>query len=295
MSLEDLGLIDYEVIDKTLLIDGDIIIYRPCCVFNEDDDYSRKMIQKLINRKIDELMEAAGCNKYIMFVTTKFNFRDQLVDDYKANRSTVERPVNLPWAKKWATEELNTEFVKGLEADDLLGIYMADDTVLWSLDKDLRQIPGEHLDDDTQQIKLITDEGELINRGKKVYFTGLLGFYFQCLTGDSTDYIVGCGKRLPAVYKSGAKKGQEYIKRKGIGSSAAMKLLANAKDPLAVVIKEYKTLHGDDWQAHLETQANLLWMVREIDGNKIKRWTYDGRDEWFDLVKGVVINDQETT
>lgn len=303
MSLEDLGLIDYVVVNKTLLIDGDIIIYRPCCVFNEDDDYSRKMIQKLINRKIDELMVAAGCNKYIMFVTTKFNFRDQLVDDYKGNRKDVERPVNLSWAKKWATEELNTEFVKGLEADDLLGIYMADDTVLWSLDKDLRQIPGEHLDDDTQQIKVVTEEGELVDRGKKVYFTGMVGFYYQCLIGDSTDHIVGCGKRVTATYKSGAKAGQDYIKRQGIGSKAAVKLLseAAAKNPdrvleacLEVVIAEYKKVAGDDWQTHLETQANLLWMVREHEVNRIKRWTYDGRDEWFDLVKGVVINDQET-
>ena len=154
-------------------------------------------------------MLAAGCNKYIMFVTTKFNFRDQLVDDYKANRKDVERPVNLAWAKKWSTENLNTLNHKGLEADDLLGIYMDDDTVLWSLDKDLRQIPGQHLDDDTMKVKEVTYEGELEDRGKKVYFTGMVGFYYQCLVGDSTDNIVGCGKRVPATYKSGAKAGQD--------------------------------------------------------------------------------------
>ncbi len=303
MSYEDLGLEDYEIVDQTLIIDGDIIIYRPCCIFNEDDDHSRMMIAKLINKKIDDLMHAANCNKYIMFVTTKYNFRDQLVDDYKGNRKDVERPVNLAWAKKWATENLNTEYVKGLEADDLLGIYMAEDTVLWSLDKDLRQLAGKHLDDKTQQIKVITNEGELIGGGKKVYFTGMVGFYYQCLIGDSTDHIVGCGKRVTATYKSGAKKGQEYIKRQGIGSSAAVKLLtkAAAENPdrvleacLEVVVEEYKKL-GGSWKEHLETQANLLWMVRELDGNKIKRWTVDGRDEWFDLVKGVVIHDSEAT
>jgi 5'-3' exonuclease len=224
-----------------------------------------------------------------MFVTTKFNFRDQLVDDYKANRKDVERPVNLAWAKKWSTENLNTHYHKGLEADDLLGIYMDDDTVLWSLDKDLLQISGKHLDDDTMKVKEVTYEGELEDRGKKVYFTGMVGFYYQCLVGDSTDNIVGCGKRVPATYKSGAKAGQNYIKRQGIGSKAALKLLQNAEDPLSVVINCYKELHGEDWQEQLETQANLLWMVREHDYNHIKRWTYDGRDEWFDLVEGVIL------
>lgn len=299
MSLEDLGLLDYEVVDKTLIVDADIIVYRPCCVFNDDDDMSRRQIQKYVNLKLDELMEAAECNKYILFFTTKANFRDDLVDDYKGNRTDVERPVNLAWAKHWATDNLNSFYHKGLEADDLLGIHMKDDTVLWSLDKDLRQIPGQHLDDATQKIVVITEEGRLEDRGKKVYFDGTVGFYYQLLIGDSTDHIVGCGKRVEAVYKSGAKKGETYLKRQGIGPKAALKIITEAamnkgdkpllEATLDAVISEYKKLHGDDWQEHLETQAQLLFMIREQDGEKINMWTYDGRDAWFDLTKGVFL------
>ncbi len=54
MSLDDLGIIgeyEDETSDElTFLVDADIIVYRPCCVFNEDDDYSRKMIAKMINQ-----------------------------------------------------------------------------------------------------------------------------------------------------------------------------------------------------------------------------------------------------
>lgn len=299
MSLEDLGLIDYEIVDKTLIVDGDIIVYRPCCIFNEDDDMSRRQISKYINLKLDELMEAAGCNKYIMFLTTKFNFRDDLVDDYKGNRVDVERPVNLAWAKLWTINNLNSHFHKGLEADDLLGIHMKEDTVLWSLDKDLRQIPGEHLDDATQKIVTVTEEGKLEDRGKKIYFDGTVGFHYQLLIGDSTDHIVGCGKRVEAVYKSGAKKGETYIKRQGIGPKAAVKIITEAvmnkgKLPLLAatlnaVIKEYQKIWGDDWQEELEKQAQLLFMIREQDGEKINMWTYDGRDAWFDLTKGVFL------
>lgn len=302
MSLEDLGLIDYEVQDKTLLLDGDIVIYRPCCIFNEEDDQSKRQIAKYVNSKIDELMKAAGCNKYIMFVTTKFNFRDSLVDDYKANRDDVERPVNLAWAKRWAIDNLNTYFHKGLEADDLLGIHTAEDTVIWSLDKDLRQIPGNHLDDDTMQLVEITEAGHLEERGKKVHFDGIMGLYYQLLVGDSADWIVGCGKRVESVFKSGAKKGEKRVSRKGIGPKGAIKILVSAimsrkqgKEPteaaLEAVIQQYKLLHKEDWQHHLETQANLLFMVRKQYGEVIQRWTYDGREEYFDLVKGVIIND----
>ena len=295
MSLEDLGIIGYESIDRTLIIDGDIIIYQPCCIFTEDDDQSRKLIAKNISSKIDRLMDLANCNSYIMFVTTNLNFRDQLVDDYKANRADIERPINLAWAKKWAVQNLNTHFHKGMEADDLLGTHQTDNTVIWSLDKDLRQIPGMHLDDATEKVITITEEGRLEDRGKKIYFDGTIGLYFQMLTGDSTDHILGCGKRELTTYKSGAKKGQEYYKRKGIGPKAALKLLdgCSLDDALDIVVAEYKKVHDDDWQAQLETQANLLFMVRKQYGEIIQRWTYDKREEYFDLVKGVVVHDYD--
>lgn len=285
--------------ERTLLIDGDIIIYRPCCIFNEDSDSDRGMIAKKINDKIEELMIAAGCTKYIMFVTTKFNVRDYYVDDYKANRQDVDRPVNLAWAKRWSTQTLNTHFRRYLEADDLLGIHQTEDTVIWSLDKDLRQIAGSHLDDDTMEVVKVTHGGLLRTKkwvtesGKKkegIYFNGMIGFYYQLLIGDSTDWIVGCGKRVKQVYKSGAKKGQSYIKRDGIGPKAAMKILSKAtslEGALELVKSEYYKIHGKDWQEHLETQGNLLWMVRYQDDAIIQRWTYDGREEYFNIDTGL--------
>lgn len=303
MSLADLGLVDWEEEDASLLIDGDIILYRPCCIFNEDSDISRRQIQKYVNLKIDELMNAAKCNKYVMFVTTKFNFRDDLVDDYKANRKDIERPVNLAWAKKWAVEKLNTHYHKKLEADDLLGVHANEGTVIWSLDKDLRQIPGKHLDDGTLKVITVTHEGRIEDKGGKVYFDGTIGFYYQLLIGDSTDNIIGCGSRVKAVYKSGASAGQTYIKRQGVGPKAAFKILATAamsairaggcvlEESLKAVIKEYKKVHGEDWQGHLETQANLLFMIREQHGEIIKRWTFDNREEYFCLTRGIVLDE----
>ena len=308
MSLNELGIIGMS--EDTLLIDGDIVIYQPCCIFNEDDDASRVQIKKHINNKIDRMMENSGCSQYIMFVTTKDNFRDQLVDNYKANRTDVERPINLVWAKRWSLHALNSFFHKGLEADDLLGIYAKEDTVIWSLDKDLRQIPGRHLDDATGEVITISEEGRLElkqwvtesgNARKKIYFEGTVGLYFQMLIGDSTDNIIGCGKKADVVTKSGPNKGKVVNKRVGIGEMKALNIITTAimnkgsrtllEASLDAVIAEYKIVHGTDWKFHLETQANLLFMIREQDGEIIKRWTVDGRNEYFDLEAGKIVTE----
>ncbi len=311
MSLADLGLVDVE--SKTLLIDGDIVIYQPCCIFNNDSDSDRLQIGRHINNKIDKMMEDAGCDKYILFVTTKFNFRDDLVDDYKANRDDVDRPVNLAWAKRWSLKNLNAYFHKGLEADDLLGIHMGKGKVIWSLDKDLRQIAGEHLDyypdpknpkKELSRIVTVTEEGSLNlkewvteegNPRKKVLFNGNIGLYFQMLVGDSTDNIIGCGILVPAKTKSG-------FKRKGVGEMAAYKKIIKAvmnkgkmkndEAVLSLVKQEYFKVHGKNWQYHLETQANLLFMVRQQRGEIIRRWTVDGRKEYFHLVEGKILTEE---
>jgi 5'-3' exonuclease len=283
---------------KTLLVDADILVYRPCCVFNEDTEHDREMIAKTFENQLDKMIVEAGCDHYQLMLTTKVNFRDFLVDDYKANRDEVERPVNLAWAKRYAMQELGGVVEVGLEADDLLGIYADENTVIWSLDKDLRQIPGKHLDDETRKVITVTPEGTIKDLGKKVYFDGEIGMYYQLLVGDGADNIIGCGMRVQKVYKSGAKEGQSYVARKGIGPKAAMKILATAAKGsdnalLAAknaVIKEYKKLHGDNWKDAIETQANLLWMVREQEGDVIKQWTVDGRDQYFNFKTGEIVD-----
>ncbi len=319
MSLDALGIIGHE--SKTLLIDGDIVIYQPCCIFNEDDDQSRRMIKKNISNKIDKMMEDADCDRFMLFVTTKANFRDQLVDDYKANRDETERPVNLAWAKHWTVHSLSAFWHTGLEADDLLGIHMKKNCIIWSLDKDLRQIPGKHLDyypNPANPKKLlsrvitVTEEGRLEeknwvtesgNKRSKIYFEGNLGFYFQMLIGDSTDNIIGCAVRKSVAPKSGPNKGIfGKPKRVGIGEKAAFKLIIAAimykgtrtrsESALECVKQEYIKIHGANWQHHLETQANLLYMVRLQRGEIFRRWTFDGRKEYFHLKEGKILTEQ---
>jgi 5'-3' exonuclease len=289
---------------RTLHIDGDILIYKPCCIFNDDSDWDKKEITSLIQKQINQMLAESNCDDYRIFLTTSTNFRDHLVDDYKANRQDVERPVNLKWVKKWAVGNLNAVWHTGLEADDLLSIYHDDNTVIWSTDKDLRQNPGKHLDEETRKVIEVTKLGKLQQKGNKIYFDGGCGFYFQMLTGDRADHIVGCGKRVDTVFKSGPNKGKPRNVRKGIGEKKAADIIVKAvlnagnvsdEEKLyacrTAVAHEYEKLHGSNWMKELETQANLLFMVREQHGNVIKQWTYDDRDQYFDITSGVVVND----
>ena len=292
-----------------MLFDGDLIVYKPCCVFNEEGNGSQSKIIKAIRDMIRVRMAAAGCGSYTIALTPKTNFRDHLIPDYKGNRADTERPIHLSWAKNWVKNNLSAHFIAKpfMEADDLLGILQRDNTVIWSSDKDLRQIAGKHLKESADpedpkksvyELITITEMGELYeysyvteagNKKDKTYFSGARGFYYQMLIGDSTDNILGCAERVPAM-----RKGKKILKRKGVGNKMALKLLARCKtveDLKNVVGREYYKLRPNDWQAYWETQANLLFMVREADGNIIKRWTYDDRDEYMNVVTGEIFHD----
>lgn len=284
--------------NKTLLIDGDIVAYKACCIFNEDKEEDRKRIFQIVRSGVNRLTREADCIGYRIFLTGNSNFRNLLINDYKANRRDVVKPVNLEWIKKEILGKLDGELEMGLEADDLLSINQSNSTVIWSIDKDLRQVVGSHLDDETRKVVAVTELGklELITKSK-IRFEGGLGFYFQCLTGDGVDNILGCAVRKTAMYKTGKKAGLTYKKRFGVGPLAAYNLLKNCnlEQAKTVIGREYYKIYEDDWQEALETQANLLFMVKERIGSFIKRWTYDDREEWYCTKTGDIYEDINRT
>ena len=95
------------------------------------------------------------------------------------------------------------------------------------------------------------------------------------LIGDSIDNIMGCGVRETKEYQTGAKLGQEYTARKGVGkveAETALMTCHNELDMYQKVLELYKD-HGLD-QYDLLENANLLWMVREVDSEgKLIHWS----------------------
>jgi len=176
----------------TLVIDGDLIAYRVSASaevpINWGDGlwtlHSQESDVKVgVDDAIYEIVNRTECNKYIVALSdSKNNFRKKVASYYKANRTNTRKPMLLSFAREYMMERHNGLVWANLEADDVLGILASsgDDYETWTLDKDLKTVPGKHWFDD----KLIVISEEEANHN----------FYHQTLTGDLTDNYGGCPK-----------------------------------------------------------------------------------------------------
>lgn len=191
------------------------------------------------------------------------------------------------------------------------GLNTYDEVIIATLDKDLAQLgksnPAgngptiKHYRWETQhsgeKLTTVTGFGELKciiktdskgRKKKEIKGNGAKFFLWQLLTGDGTDGVLGCGIRETAVWKSGAKCGQEYQKRFGVGAVEAFELLDNIDsyaDGLKVIFTQYIIRFGDGWQEQLLINGRLLYMANMVDeGHKVRMWHYDSRIvDHFDL------------
>lgn len=168
------------------------------------------------------------------------NFRKKIDPSYKGNRRATRhriKPVGYKECRRRLEKEHLSECWWRLEADDVLGILStrnADQTpIIWSGDKDLKQIPGFHLKEDGD-IDLITD-------AQADAF-----FYRQCLIGDTADNYPGC----PGV---GEKTAEKLIPMEDFSPSTAW----------GTVVKQYEK-KGLSEQYAL-TQARLARILRDTD------------------------------
>lgn len=183
------------------LIDGDIVAYRcAASAENEPEEIAIHRCDELMRRIIHEV----GADSYRNFLSGANNFRFSVYPAYKANR-TAPDPKWRAACKEFLYKEWNAESQEHYEADDLLGINQTDDTIICSLDKDLKMIFGNHYSwefgtakwNKPAEFKTISHEA------------GLKHFYMQLLMGDKTDNVIGIH---------------------GIGPKTAMKFLDNCED-----------------------------------------------------------------
>jgi DNA polymerase-1 len=115
--------------------------------------------------------------------TSRSMFRRRICPDYKANRKATVKPLGYQKMRAEIMNESTAFMFDEIEADDVLGIFatMIDDerVVIASGDKDLNQIPGEH-------VWLDKEPWEQDPRDARRFI------YKQILTGDRTDGVTGC-------------------------------------------------------------------------------------------------------
>lgn len=182
----------------TLLIDGDILVFQIASACQSgavdwgDGVYSPPVadLNEAKGRFRDKIAALkAGCAADDVKIALKGegNFRRRILPTYKANRNNLIPPMLRAPLMAWLLKHPQVVSRPLLEGDDVLGILATDrktgeakpGVLIWSIDKDLRQIPGKHLDSDFRITEVSVQEGDRLHM-------------LQTLTGDATDNYSGC-------------------------------------------------------------------------------------------------------
>lgn len=235
------------------LLDGDIYAFRSAA--SAEHETVGIAIHRL-EEMIDGTLTQTGADSFDVFLSGDNNFRFKVYPEYKAGRNPV-KPKHLAEVKQYLVDKYKAVTSDGCEADDLLGIAQCEtlskrngdytylggvppETIICSLDKDLRMIPGWHY---SFEIRGTSVKGlEWVRAAEKVQvdpLEGLRHFYTQVLTGDSTDNIKGAP---------------------GIGKVKAKALLENAgseQEMFEIVSYQFGS------EEHLLMTGQCLWIFRK--------------------------------
>jgi len=226
------------------LIDMDIIVYS--CGFASDAEAKRQGLEheplpyclQIVNQLIDRIVLETQADDYKGFLTGKNNYREDVAVTlpYKGNRDTSHKPYWYKEIKEHLVERHAAIVVDGMEADDMLGIEATldrENTVIATIDKDLRMISGWHYNwRKGPHVDYVTEE------------EGTRFFYTQLLTGDMTDNIQGI---------------------RGIGPKKAEKILcglSTEQEYYCAVTLAYAVAY-DNPEETMKEMADLLWIQRE--------------------------------
>lgn len=223
VRIGDMGNIVPDNSDKILVIDADTIAYRACLLAEEKVDilpqnfYRKDEWEQIINNPtydeenccyyvsnlntaincfeaiLDKIKFNTGCDNYKLFFTIgKNNFRYKLYPEYKCNRVATRLPLYIKEIKEFFIENnSNAIACVDYEADDAVCYekeVLGDKAILCAIDKDvLNAVKGIHFnyyESGKHNIKMHFEE-EVSERDAKMWP------YVQCITGDTSDNIVG--------------------------------------------------------------------------------------------------------
>ena len=140
----------------TLLIDADVLAFEAAVVAEESIEWKDEMWTvhadmalakaRVVNR-VEEFKDMMKTDSVTMCLTDRANFRRILNPDYKANRSKSRLPIILRQVKQWIIDEYDGQMWANLEADDVISILATDkemdeETIIVSIDKDFKTVPG---------------------------------------------------------------------------------------------------------------------------------------------------------
>lgn len=243
-------------------IDADMLAYQ--CGGNEDTDVATS--RRILKSKIDLFKDAAGAEGVLLHMTASGSTKGHraliaYTKPYQGQRKG-HRPKNWQYLRDYMAEGLAGPIKQWFdrEADDGFGFISMNCPldVIATRDKDMRMLPGWHLNWDTYELVKVEPDQFALEAGGKLY--GHKWFWTQMLWGDAADNIPGLPKHPDFP--------------RGVGEVAASKLLAFADDDdsaAMAVAQAYKAHYGAEWAERFCEQASLLW-IRRTSQAPINEW-----------------------
>lgn len=274
------------------LIDADIILYEVSFAAEAYWKYLHaergeepvgsppwEIVENMLHERIQEIVEESGAEgEPILFFTGKNNFRERLAKTFVYKAERPPKPFHYANIKAYLQSCYKFYQEEGLEADDLLGIFLTaypDKYICCSRDKDLKQIPGWHYGWEVNKQAAFGPERvdeigrlELIQKtnGKKLLGTGAKFLHVQMLTGDRVDTIPG----LP---------------RYGIVKAFNTINPCNTIEEMEkAVLEAYKGVYGESGEERMIEIGRMVYMTRIRKKNDIMLYSPSWKEaEWLTL------------
>lgn len=254
------------------LIDADVILYEVGFAAesswryshpNEDKEWYEanpppwEKVDEILGQRISHIeMACQATDPSLFFFTSPTNFRYDIAKRVEYKKRNNKKPYHYKNIKAFLKGTYDWIESAGLEADDSMAIYQCahgldGTTIICTRDKDLRQVPGLHYgwelgEQPSFGPQYVSGYGDIhLDDKQNLRGWGSKFFLAQCIMGDSVDTIPGL--------------------KRGAGPKAALKIVGNTQtyaEGLQAVLEAYRGVYGDNAEAELLEQGQLLWMCR---------------------------------
>lgn len=233
-----------------------------------------------IKQKVDKIIEAAGCDDYVLCIEGEGNFRKDFKSrfvDYKGQRRP--KPILFEECREFFLKKYKKRVVlaEQKETDDVVNImaWESYNKGVASKDKSKCNVVLAYCDKDLAA----NSRGWMLNYNKleegifwNDAFTQSYNFAVQLLVGDSADNIPGIEKLSPITKERFNIK----VEREGVGPATAKKILSDCKtekDLAARVYECYSAMYGEEesWEERLYENGFFLYLLR----HEKDRWDLD--------------------